>query len=120
MLPEDYYRYVLSFLRFVRRVSELTEEDIQLRQLHPPLPPSRYRLLKIINLDETPIPFHFADDMTYNIKGKKTISTQTERSGWDKRQATVLLIVNGDGLSGEEIDSLVDIQGRNGWINFNE
>lgn len=114
MLPEDYHRYVLSFLRFVRRVSELTEEDIQLRQLHPPLPPSRYRLLKIINLDETPIPFHFADDMTYNIKGKKTISTQTERSGWDKRQATVLLIVNGDGCQEKKLIPLLIFKGETG------
>ena len=99
MLPEDYYRYTLSFLRFVRRVSILTEEDIRLRNLHPPLilPPNRYRIAMIINLDETPIPFHFAADMTYNVRGEKTVSTQAEKSGWDKRQATVLLIVNANG-----------------------
>jgi hypothetical protein len=77
MLPEDYHRYTLSFLRFVRRISVLTEEDIRLRQLHPPmvLPRNCYRMVMIINLDETPIPFHFAADMTYNVRGAKTVST---------------------------------------------
>jgi hypothetical protein len=98
MLPEVYYRYTFSFLRFVRRVSILTEEGIRLRNLHPPLilPPNRYRIAMIINLDETPIPFQFAADMTYDVEGKKTISTQAEKSGWDKRQATVLLSVKAD------------------------
>ena len=93
MLPEDYRRYSLSFLRFIRRISVLTEHDIAIRGLQPPmaLPKSRFRLAMIINLDETPIPFQFTDDMTYNLKGDKTISTRSERSGWDKRQATVML-----------------------------
>ena len=94
MLPEDYNRYTLSFLRFVRRASVLTEEDIRLRQLHSPMV---LPMVMIINLDETPIPFHFAADMTYNLRGEKTVSTQAEKSGWGKRQATVLLIINANG-----------------------
>ena len=101
MLPEDYNRYTLSFLRFVRRVSVLTEEDIRLRQLHPPmvLPRNRYRMVMMINLDETPIPFYFAADMSYNLRGEKTVSTQVEKSGWDKRQATFLLIINANDIA---------------------
>ena len=112
MLPEDYHRYALSFLRFVRRVSVLTEEDIRLRNLHPPLvlPRSRYRMVMVINLDETPIPFHFAADMTYNVRGEKTISTQAEKSGWDKRQATVLLIINANGS--QELIPLIVFRGE--------
>ena len=77
---EDYRRYSLSFLRFIRRIPELTENDIAIRGLQPPmaLPKSRFRLAMIINLDETPIPFQFTDNMTYNLKGDKTVS---ERSG---------------------------------------
>ena len=99
MLPEEYLRYSLSFLRFIRRNSVLTERDIEIRGLKPPmtLPESRFRRMVILNLDETPIPFQFADDMTYNLKGEETISTRSERSGWDKRQATVMLTVDTNG-----------------------
>lgn len=99
MLPEDYRRYSLSFLRFIRRISELTEHDIAIRGLYPPmtLPKSRFRLAMIINLDETPIPFQFTDDMTYSLRGEKTISTRSQRSGWDKRQATVMLTIDASG-----------------------
>jgi hypothetical protein len=94
----------------------VTEEDIKLRKLHPPfvLPSSRYRLVNIINLDETPTPFHFVDDMTNNLKGQKTVSMQTERSGWDKRHATVLLTVNGSGRQEQEVVPLLIFKGKAG------
>jgi len=67
-------------------------------------------MVMIINLDETPIPFHFAADMTYNLKGEKTVSTQAEKSGWDKRQATVLLAVNAN--SSQDLVPLVIFRGE--------
>ena len=99
MLPSEYYRFALSFFRFIRRVSILTENDIQLRGLYLSmvLLTNRFRMVMIINLDETPLPFHLGSDSSYNLKGEKTITTRVERSGWDKRQATVLLIINADG-----------------------
>ena len=99
MLPSEYYRFALSFFRFIRRVSILTENDIQLRGLYLSmvLLTNRFRMVMIINLDETPLPFHLGSDSSYNFKGEKTITTRVEKSGWDKRQATVLLIINADG-----------------------
>jgi hypothetical protein len=54
-------------------------------------------MVMIINLDETPLPFYLGSDSSYSLKGEKTITTRVERSGWDKRQATILLIINADG-----------------------
>ncbi|KAN0067946.1 hypothetical protein V8E54_013874 [Elaphomyces granulatus] len=84
--------YALSFLRLYGK----SQKNIRLRKLHPPLsldPQSlSYDYLEkkrkpvrnhhsartnddtmIINLDETPIPFHFDVDMTYNLQGQKTL-----------------------------------------------
>jgi hypothetical protein len=44
-----------------------------------------------MNFDETPIPFEYIDKKTYNLKGAKTVTAKTDRSGWDKRQATLIL-----------------------------
>jgi DDE superfamily endonuclease len=51
-----------------------------------------------MNFDETPIPFEYIDKKTYNIQGAKTISAKTDRSGWDKRQATLVLYIFADGV----------------------
>ena len=48
--------------------------------------------------------------MTYNVRGEKTISTQAEKSGWDKRQATVLLIINANGS--QELIPLIVFRGE--------
>jgi hypothetical protein len=48
-------------------------------------------------MDQTPAPFEYLDGRTYNAKGDKTIWVKAEKSGWDKRQATVQLTVLGDG-----------------------
>jgi hypothetical protein len=52
----------------------------------------------IVNLDETPLPFEFLEGYTYDIRGTKTIAGKSERSGWGKRQATIILYImaNGD------------------------
>lgn len=93
MLPEEYERCVLSWLRFVRRMSVPTKEQLAAMNIHPPivLPLNRFAPDMVFNFDETPVPWEYSDDATYDIKGAKTISINTERSGWDKRQATVIL-----------------------------
>jgi hypothetical protein len=52
----------------------------------------------IVNLDETPLPFEFLSGYTYNWKGMTTVAGKSDRSGWDKRQATIILhiMANGD------------------------
>jgi hypothetical protein len=52
----------------------------------------------IINLDETPLPFEFLSGYTYDWKGVTTVAGKSDGSGWDKRQATIILhiMANGD------------------------
>jgi hypothetical protein len=51
-----------------------------------------------LNFDETPIPFEYIDQKTYNIRGAKTVTAKTDCSGWDKRQATLILYIFADGI----------------------
>ena len=51
-----------------------------------------------MNFDETLIPFEYIDKKTYNIRGAKTITAKTDRSGWDKQQATLALYKFADGI----------------------
>jgi hypothetical protein len=61
-------------------------------------PSNRFKPSRIINFDETPIPFEYIDKKTYNIQGAKTVTAKTDRSGWDKRQATLILYIFADGI----------------------
>lgn len=62
-------------------------------------PVGKYELSNICNLDETPIPFDFLDEKTYNSIGEKTIWAKESKSGWGKRQASLGLCIFGDGIS---------------------
>lgn len=53
--------------------------------------------LKIENMDQTPAPFKYISVRTYALRGCKTGCAKAERSGWDKRQATIQLTVLADG-----------------------
>lgn len=48
-------------------------------------------------MDETPLPFEFLDGQTYADKGSHTVQVRSTRSGWDKRQATIILCIFSDG-----------------------
>jgi hypothetical protein len=50
-------------------------------------------------MDQTPLSFKFLDRKTYNTKGAKTIWVKTARSGWDKRQATLQIVLHADGVN---------------------
>jgi len=80
--PSDELQVVNSFLRFIRRVSFQYN----------------YPASRIMNMDETPIPFEYLDRYTYSQKGAKTVSTRSLRSGWGKRQATLILYIFADGI----------------------
>jgi hypothetical protein len=58
----------------------------------------RFKLSEIANMDQTPLPFEFNEGRTYAKKGSKTIWIKEQRSGWNKRQATLQLCVHADGL----------------------
>jgi hypothetical protein len=62
----------------------------------PLLPPKKLSLRRyppklILNVDETPLPFEFLSGYTYNWKGVTTVAGKSDRSGWNKRQATIVL-----------------------------
>ena len=48
-------------------------------------------------MDQTPIGFEFLSGRTYDFKGAKTVWVKEQRSGWDRRQATLQVCVFADG-----------------------
>ncbi|KAI2466459.1 DDE superfamily endonuclease-domain-containing protein [Annulohypoxylon bovei var. microspora] len=92
----------------LQSIDEATDEAIDEAIESPPDPDSieslprpsitrRFPLWRILNLDETPIPFEFLDGYTYETTGARTIAVRTDRSGWNKRQATLLLCIDASG-----------------------
>ncbi|KZL66533.1 pogo transposable element with krab domain-like [Colletotrichum incanum] len=92
-LPADYLVIVTQFLHFDRRVSQPA-----LAQLPLDLSGLRFPTHRIINFDETPIPFEYLDGSTWADKGARTVAGKTDRSGWSKRQATLILYIFADGI----------------------
>ncbi len=90
-LPEDVLKEVSSFLRFIKRVSQPKETNNLVTS------PRRFKLGNILNLDETPIPFEFTSGSTYAETNSQSVEAKQERSGWDKRQATLILYPFADG-----------------------
>ena len=63
------------------------------------LPLESFRQRKNGNMDQTPSPFDLNSGKTYADKGSKTVWCRlVGGSGLDKRQATVQLIIFGDGM----------------------
>jgi hypothetical protein len=103
--PEAYREICGSFCRFIRRV----QHNEQIAPLREPTtikmdvenillsPKRRFSNRYILNVDETPIPYTNDSQSTWEILGSKTISVKTARSGWEKRQATAILYIFGDG-----------------------
>jgi hypothetical protein len=85
-LPIDQLDLVNNFLKYVRKYSALPIQE-----------GSRYDLCSILNLDEIPIPFEFLDGYTWDEKGGKTVAGLSLRSGWGKRQATLILYIFANG-----------------------
>lgn len=98
--PKEYQEYINKFLQFVRRNSVSPEYfhimDSGGNYLLQPL--LRLQPSNILNMDEVPIPFEFLDGYTYHICGEKTITGKTDRSGWGKRQATLILYIFANGI----------------------
>jgi len=91
-IPEDYLHLILSCLPFNWRNSQVgfgTSDEERVV--------GRYLLDSICNLDEAPLPFEYLDGQTYADKGCHSVQVKASHSGWDKRQATVLLTVFGSG-----------------------
>ena len=101
-LPEEYVSFVNKFLRFIKRISQLP--DNKKEPFRPTIhnltstPKRRFPTSNILNLDETPIPFEFNSGYTYEETGARSVIAKSERSGWEKRQATLILYIWADGI----------------------
>ena len=49
-------------------------------------------------MDQTPIAYEFLQGHCYDFKGAKTVWMKLARSGWDYRQATLMIYVSADGI----------------------
>lgn len=99
--PKEYQESVNSFLQFIRRNSihpsllATAPDDFH----YLPRDCMRFLPSNILNMDEVPIPFEFLDGYTYHLVGEKTVSGKSDRSGWGKRQATLILYIFADGVA---------------------
>jgi len=85
-VPEEYLAGILQWMQFNRRNSQIRSQEEE-RVV------GRYLLDSICNMDETPLPFEYLDGQTYADKGSHTVQVKATGSGWDKRQATLVLCI---------------------------
>ena len=98
-VPEEYRLLILNWIRFNRRNSQpATGPNPFLDLILSPNPYGKFLLSNICNLDETPLPFEYLSGRTYNPCGSRTVWVKETRSGWDKRQATLILCIFADGI----------------------
>lgn len=95
--PEDYILIVNMFLQFIRCISSIGLQS-QAFSIILHSPKRRFRKRLILNIDETPVPFEFLDGSTWEIQGAKTMTSYTDCSGWNKRQAILILYIFADGI----------------------
>jgi hypothetical protein len=62
-------------------------------------------------MDQTPISFEFVDNNTYDTKGVKTVFVKQTGLGWDRRQATLQILVLADGI--QRCKPLLIFHGKN-------
>jgi len=90
-IPNHYRILIEKWLQFNRRNAQPRLGDYKYEI-------GRYDLAHIVNMDQTPLPFEYITGRTYAHKGDKTIWAKSAKSGWDKRQATLVLTVFADGV----------------------
>lgn len=94
---QDYIDIINRFLRFIRRVSTLQHQSRAITMILCS-PERRFKKARILNLDETPIPFEYLDGVTWEVKGNKTVAGKSNYSRWNKRQVTLVLCIFADGV----------------------
>ena len=90
-VPAHYQHLIVNWLQFNRQNSQLRIGDYRYEV-------GRFDLAHIANMDQTPLPFEYLTGRTYSHKGDKTIWAKSEKAGWDKRQATLVLTAFADGI----------------------
>jgi hypothetical protein len=99
---------------YARRLKEhrLCQETIRIRLL-PGFSQARFNfeLSGIANMDQTPISFEFLGGRTYDTTGVRTVFVKQTGSGWDRRQATLQILVHADGI--QRCKPLLIFHGKN-------
>ena len=90
-VPAHYQHLIMNWLQFNRQNSQLRIGDYRYQV-------GRFDLANIANMDQIPLPFEYLTGRTYSHKGDKTIWAKSEKAGWDKRQAILVLTVFADGI----------------------
>ncbi|TGO08720.1 hypothetical protein BPAE_1222g00010 [Botrytis paeoniae] len=73
----------------------------------------RFLLSNIANMDQTPLAFEFgSSERTYDHAGNNTVFLKGSKGGWEKRQATLQIMVSADGIS--RCKPLIMFQGKEG------
>jgi hypothetical protein len=95
--PEQLHSAIQNWLQFNRRNTVIRpDSDCGIPRGPDVKTVGRFKLSEISNMDQTPLPFEFNEGKTYAKKGDKTIWVKEQRSGWNKRQATLQLTVHAD------------------------
>lgn len=86
--PDDKAKAIQTFLQEIRRKSQPPARSQQHNRFLP-----QY----IYNMDQTPLPFEFLQNCTFDTKGTTTVFIHTEHTSWTKRQATLMITACADG-----------------------
>ncbi|TVY14491.1 hypothetical protein LARI1_G009129 [Lachnellula arida] len=115
--PKELEAAIQSWLQFNRRNTVIRpDSDCGIyRGIDMPTV-GRFKLSEIANMDQTPLPFEFNDGQTYAKTGSKTVWVKEQRSGWDKRHATLQICVHADGLP--HTKPLLIFRGKDGLGDF--
>jgi Tc5 transposase DNA-binding domain len=98
--PEELLPVIQSWLQFNRRMTVILKGSDCGIPRDPSVPlVGRYKLSEIANMDQSPLPFELQKGRTYATKGSKTVTLKAARSGWEKRQCTLQIIVFADGIA---------------------
>jgi transposase-like protein len=95
VVPGDYKDKITSWLQFNRRAQARFN----------------FELSEIANMDQTPISFEFLNNRTYDTTGVRTVFVKQTGSGWDRRQATLQILVHADGI--QRCKPLLIFHGKN-------
>jgi transposase-like protein len=95
VVPADYKDKITSWLQFNRRAQDRFN----------------FELSEIANMDQTPISFEFLGSRTYDTTGVRTVFVKQTGSGWDRRQATLQILVHADGI--QRCKPLLIFHGKN-------
>ena len=78
----------------------------------------KFGLHQVANVDQTPLPFCFADGPTYTDTGDKTVWVRGGGSGLEKRQCTAQVTLFADGKA--RVKPLLIFRGKGKRISFRE